>query len=197
MIPSGSPFTDRLAPARTEFATPPANGVAPVPSDRRRSPSVLAAGAGLLAAFVDLVAVVGRRPALAGVPLLVVFTVAGAVRRHPVSWVWFGATAIGFLLLLSIDARDEVRGWGRVIPRAGEARPTAALAVSGPRIAVIALAVAVVLPLVVPSRTSNLLANAFHNGNSRPRAARAIGAGGVSLDPFAALKGELQPSPNR
>src|SRR5207253_3994217 len=32
---------------------------------------------GLVAAFVDLIAVVGRRPALAGIPILIVFTVAG------------------------------------------------------------------------------------------------------------------------
>ncbi|HEV7192230.1 MAG TPA: DUF3488 and transglutaminase-like domain-containing protein [Jatrophihabitantaceae bacterium] len=189
VLPTGTTFTD-LSDLMTHVRDTMSNGVAPVPSDHAIT-LVLAAVAGLLAAFIDFVAVVGRRPALAGVPLLVVFTVAGAVRRHPVSWVWFAATAVGFLLLLSIDARDEVRDWGRVIPRAGESRPTAALAVSGPRIAFLALLVAVVLPLAVPARTSNLLANAFHNGGSGSGGPGTIGAGGVALNPFAALKGEL------
>lgn len=194
VLPSAGTFTD-ISHLLDQVRETTSNGVAPVPSSHATT-LVLAAVCGLLAAFVDLVAVVGRRPALAGVPLLVVFTVAGAVRRHPVSWVWFGATAIGFLLLLSIDARDEVRSWGRVIPRAGEARPTAALAVSGPRIAIIAVAVAVLLPLLVPARTSNLLANAFHNGKTGTGGKGSIGTGGVSLNPFAYLRGELtQPKP--
>jgi transglutaminase-like putative cysteine protease len=150
----------------------------------------------LLAALVDLIAVMGRRGALAGVPLLVVFTVSGAVPRHPVSWVYFTGAAIGFLLLLSIDADDEVRGWGRLIPRAGEARKPAGLAVSGPRIAGIALVVAVVLPLIAPARPANLIADAFHNkhGGGGGIGGTFGAGGGVSLDPFDALKGDLQRS---
>ena len=166
------------------------NGVAPVHADHSIT-LLLAAVAGLLAAFIDLWAIVGRRPALAGVPLLVVFTVAGAVTRHPVSWVLFAIATVGFLILLSVNARDEVRDWGRLIPRAGEARPSAALGVSGPRIGVIAIAIAVLIPLMVPARPSNLLANALHHGNGTGDSG-GIGTGGVSLDPFAALKGELQ-----
>jgi transglutaminase-like putative cysteine protease len=155
---------------------------------------VLAAMLALLAALVDLIAVVGRRGALAGVPLLVVYTVSGAVPRHPVSWVLFLGAAAGFLLLLSIDADDEVRGWGRLIPRAGESRPTAGLGVSGPRIAAIALVAAVLLPLVAPARPANLIADLFHNGKgSGGGEGGGFGASsGVSLDPFDALKGDLQ-----
>jgi transglutaminase-like putative cysteine protease len=169
------------------------NGVAPVHTTLAIK-FVLAAMLALLAALVDLIAVVGRRGALAGVPLLVVFTVSGAVPRHPVLWLLFLGAAAGFLLLLSIDAEDEVRGWGRLIPRVGESRPTAGLGVSGPRIAVIALAVAVVLPLLAPSHPANLIADALHNGkNSGDGKGGGFGAGsGISLDPFDALKGDLQ-----
>ena len=55
-----------------------------------------------------------RRPALAGVPFLLLFTIAGAVPRHAVAWVWFGAAAAGYLLLLGSDARDELSRWGRL-----------------------------------------------------------------------------------
>lgn len=167
------------------------NGVAPV----HATPAiafVLALVAGLLAAFVDLVAVVARRGALAGVPLLVIFTVSGAVPRHPVSWVYFAAAAAGFLLLLSVDSDAAVRTWGRLIPRTGALRSRATLAVSAPRIAVAAIAVAVVLPVFAPSTGHNALSDAFH-GKATTTGPGGFGAGGgISLEPFAALKGELK-----
>ena len=168
------------------------SGVAPVHTTLAIK-FVLAAMLALLAALVDLIAVVGRRGALAGVPLLVVYTVSGAVPRHPVSWLFFIGTAAGFLLLLSVDANDEVRGWGRLIPRTGETRASAGLPVSGARIAVTALAVAVMLPLLAPSRPANLIADALHNGGSGGGGqGGGFGAdSGISLDPFDALKGEL------
>ena len=73
---------------------------------------------GLVAALVDLLAVVGRHGALAGVPLLIVFTVSGAVPRHPVSWIWFVLSAIGFLILLALDSSDDLQRWGYFVPRA-------------------------------------------------------------------------------
>src|SRR6202000_3363621 len=78
---------------------------------------VLCALLGLLAALVDLIAVVGRKGALAGVPLLVIYTVAGAVPRSPVAWGWFLVAAAGYLVLLQLDADDELRHWGRRISR--------------------------------------------------------------------------------
>jgi len=152
---------------------------------------MLSAVTGLMAALVDLLAVVGRHGALAGVPFLVVFTVAGAVTREPVHWVWFIAAAVGFMILLSLDARDTVRHWGRLIPRQGEARPNAVLAVSGQRIALIAVIAALAVPLLAPSRARNLIADTFHNGHSSGDGPAGFGAGHVSIDPFVALKGEL------
>ncbi|PZS19597.1 MAG: hypothetical protein DLM57_03705 [Pseudonocardiales bacterium] len=168
------------------------NGVAPVHTTLAIK-FVLAAMLVLLAALVDLIAVVGRRGALAGVPLLVVYTVSGAVPRHPVSWLFFIGAAAGFLLLLSVDAGDELHGWGRIIPRTGDSRTSSGLSVSGSRIAVIAVIAAVVLPLFAPSRPANLIADALHNGNSSAGGPGGFGTdGGVSLDPFDALKGDLQ-----
>ena len=101
---------------------------------------VICALLGLLAALVDLIAVVGRRGALAGVPLLVVFTVAGAVPRSPVAWFWFAVAAAGFLILLALDAEDELRAWGRRIPRRGGATSRPMLGVSAQRVGVFAVA---------------------------------------------------------
>ncbi|MDP9094143.1 MAG: DUF3488 and transglutaminase-like domain-containing protein [Actinomycetota bacterium] len=190
VIPSRASLRD-MSDLLTQVRHTTSSAVAPVHADHSIT-FVLAAVAGLLALFTDIVAVVGRRPALAGVPFLVIFTVSGAVTRHPVSWILFAVAAAGFLLLLSVDARDEVHDWGRIIPRQGETRTSAALGVSGPRIAAVAIVVAVLIPFAVPSRTSNLIANAFHSSGSSDRGTAGIGTGGVSLDPFAALSGELQ-----
>ena len=166
------------------------DGVAPVHATLAVG-FVLSLLAGLMAAFVDLIAVVGRRAAIAGVPILVVFTVVGAVTRHPVNWLLFVSSAFAFLILLSIDSTDTVHEWGRIVPGEGPQRTTSALGVSGPRIALVAVAIAAVVPLVAPSRTSNLLSDAVHGGG-KGNGVPGFGAqSGVALDPFAALKGQL------
>ncbi|MGI8679173.1 MAG: DUF3488 and transglutaminase-like domain-containing protein [Jatrophihabitans sp.] len=152
---------------------------------------VVCALLGLLAALVDLIAVVGRRGALAGVPLLVVYTVAGAVPRRPVSWLWFAFAAAAYLLLLAIDADDELEHWGRRVQANGSSRARSALSMSAPRIASAAIAAAVMLPLLVPGDGRNLIANAFHGGNGGGGVGTFGGSGGGKLSPFAALKGQL------
>jgi transglutaminase-like putative cysteine protease len=139
----------------------------------------------LLAVVVDLLAVVARRPALAGVPFLLLFTIAGAVPRQAVSWVWFGLAAVGYLLLLGSDARDELAHWGRFMPRNAGGSRAAVQALSARRIGLIAIALAVIAPIVLPMRSSNVLADALHGGGGGG------GKGGVSLSPFATLKGQL------
>jgi transglutaminase-like putative cysteine protease len=147
---------------------------------------VLAALLVLLAVAVDLVAVVARRPALAGVPFLLLYTLAGAMPRHAVGWFWFALAALGYLILLSSDARDERSRWGRLMPRPAGASKAAVKALSARRIAVIAIVIALVIPLVLPIRKSNLLADALHGGHGSGG-----GGSGISLDPFVRLKGQL------
>ncbi len=149
---------------------------------------VMCALLALLVALIDLIAVVGRRGALAGIPLLSVFTVSGAVPREAVSWVWFACAAVGFLLLLALDADDELLRWGRRIGRPGTARAPLSVPVSAQRVGIAAILVAIVIPLLVPDHPRNLIADAFHHGNGSGKGG--FGAGGIS--PFANLKGELQ-----
>jgi transglutaminase-like putative cysteine protease len=129
---------------------------------------------------------VARRPALAGVPFLLLYTLAGAIPRHAVGWFWFALAALGYLMLLSSDARDERSRWGRLMPRAAGASKAAVQALSARRIAVIAIVIALAVPLLLPVRKSNLLADALHGGHGTGG-----GGGGVSLDPFVRLKGQL------
>ncbi|MEO6886608.1 MAG: DUF3488 and transglutaminase-like domain-containing protein [Jatrophihabitantaceae bacterium] len=139
---------------------------------------------GLLVALVDLVAVVGRRSAVAAVPLLIVYTVAGAVARHAVPWPLFVIAAAGFLMLLAIDAQDDVANWGHRVRRAQTSRTRTRLAVSGQRIAVWSIVLAVALSIMLPNRGTNVFAQLLrHVGGS--------GGGSGTIDPFAALKGDL------
>ena len=151
---------------------------------------------GLVAALVDLLAVVGRHGALAGVPLLIVFTISGAVPRHPVSWIWFVLTAIGFLILLALDSSDDLQRWGYFVARSDTPGRRGSRAVSGQRIAVTAIVLALLVPVIIPSDSKNLLSRLFHDSGSGDSATGfgadhngAAGTGGI--DPFAALHGEL------
>jgi len=152
---------------------------------------VLCALVGLLTALIDLIAVVGRRSALAGVPLLVVYTVSGAVAREAVAWGWFVAAAVAFLILLSLDAAEDRAGWGHRVTGTQELRGRDVWAHSAPRLGVAAIAVAVLLPFLVPVPSDNLLADALRSHS----AGTGFGAGngsGTSISPFANLKGQLQ-----
>jgi len=118
-------------------------------------------GIGLVAVGVDLLAVRLRRPAIAGLPLLVLF-LAPIASTATVSGlggaVAFSLAAIGYLAILAADGRSRLRGWGRLISvwqsadedRVGGA-DVAALAATGRRIGLAAVCLAVVAPLLMPT----------------------------------------------
>jgi transglutaminase-like putative cysteine protease len=184
IVPLAGAWKD-VALLNGDFHTTVRDGSAPLHSTEAVR-MVLAALLVLVAVAVDLVAVVARRPALAGVAFLALYTVAGTVPRHAVGWLWFVLAALGYLLLLSSDTRDEVSRWGRLMPRPAGASRAAVKALTGRRIALIALVIALAVPLLLPIPKHNLLADAFHGGSGGGR-----GDGGVSLDPFVRLKGQL------
>ena len=154
-------------------------------------------GIGLVAVAVDLLAARLRRVAPAGLPLLAMYSVPAAVREESINIVAFGIGAAGYLALLVADSREQVVGWGRVVltPRwseqsardGGRERPdSSAMAASGRRIGTAAVAVAVLLPAVVPG--------------IRPHGLFGLGAGGgrgggtqtvTTPDPLVSLKREL------
>jgi transglutaminase-like putative cysteine protease len=151
------------------------------------------AGIGLIAICVDLLAVRLRRPAIAGLPLLVLFltpiastaTVSGLG-----GGVAFSLAAIGYLAILSADGRSRLRGWGRLVTvwhsadddRVGSA-DVAALAATGRRIGVAAVCVAVAAPLLLPTLNLHRL---FGGGGGHAYSAT------VSLpDPMVQLHGLL------
>ena len=142
----------------------------------------------LVAAIVDAYAVVRRAPALAGIPLLALFTICGATAGNSVGWFDFAVAAAGFLVILSADSRVSLLGWGRLVPRRhGDTVTRPRLGLSGRRVGVAAVVLAVLVPAVLPGLSGNRLADAFHSGQGA----------GAGLSPFASLQGPAQPGQGR
>ena len=77
-----------------------------------------ASGVGITAVLTDLIAVRLRSAALAGLPLLVLFTVPVSVNASHdqlTTAVVFCLSALGYLAMLSADGRDRIRVWGRLV----------------------------------------------------------------------------------
>jgi transglutaminase-like putative cysteine protease len=127
-------------------------------------------GVGLVALAVDTLAVTMRRAALAGLPLLALYTVPASVSPTGVSWEAFALGGAGFLTLLLTEARERLSRWGRPLQFATASGPTewhgsvqtAPLAQVGRRVGAAALGLALVVPAVLP----DLDASSFGFGGS-------------------------------
>ncbi|RKS74102.1 transglutaminase superfamily protein [Motilibacter peucedani] len=139
-------------------------------------------GLGLVAVAIDVVTVTLRRPAAAGLVLLAVYAVPGAVSSAGVPWWAFLLGAASYLGLLLAESRDRVGRWGRLLggPRTQSANP---LSVVGRRVGGTALALAVVAPVAVPG----LDGHALRFGGGGPSANGRIGTG----DPLVNLSRDL------
>ena len=128
-----------------------------------------AGGIGIAAIVTDLIAVRLRSTALAGLPLLVLFTVPITMNaQHETigTAVVFCLGTVGYLAMLSADGRERIRVWGRLVSlwrsgsvfddrrgmaRAGEPGPdTRALAAAGRRVGLASVVLALCVPLLVP-----------------------------------------------
>src|SRR4051794_35538146 len=121
---------------------------------------LVAGSTGLIALVVDLLAATLRQPALAGLPLLAVYCVPAALLNGGLPWYYFILAASGFLLLLTADSGDRVRGWGRVLTSSGRGgyRPAdGGMAAGGRRVGAAAVVMAVVLPAVVPGLSNQII----------------------------------------
>ncbi|MGH3738301.1 MAG: transglutaminaseTgpA domain-containing protein, partial [Micromonosporaceae bacterium] len=151
---------------------------------------VVALSVGLIAILVDLVAVQLRQPALAGLPMLAIYSVPVAVLSQSVSWISFVLAAAGFLWLLTADHIRRIRGWGRRFADDGrdvDAWERSPLAATGRRLGLLGIVVAVLLPLAVPGMTAGLLERLITGSGIGAGA----GADGSRVNPFALLDGNL------
>jgi transglutaminase-like putative cysteine protease len=107
-------------------------------------------GVALIALLVDAIAVSWRQATLAGIPLLVLYLVPAVVLPGGVPWPLFLLAGIGWLLLLLADGRRELTTWGRTVRDSSGGRAHS-IGGTGRRLGAAALAVAVVVPILLPS----------------------------------------------
>ncbi|WP_067510339.1 DUF3488 and transglutaminase-like domain-containing protein [Actinoplanes sp. TFC3] len=191
LIPTPDTF-GHFAELFTQAGTDTRSYGVPVP-DRDGLLFIAALGIGAVAIAVDLLTVVARRPALAGLPMLAIYSVPVAVYIDSVPVLPFIIGATGFLWLLVADNVDRVRRFGRRFTGDGrdvDVWEPSPLAAAGRRLAVIGVAAAVVLPLIVPGLNTGLL-NQLTQGGSGVGGGGAGGGGNGRINLFAALSGQL------
>jgi len=110
------------------------------------------------AVLVDLIVVTLDRPAFGGLPLLALYAVSAAILPHGVGAVPFLLGAVSFVALLLLDGRLAFGRWGRTVsdglPEAGRREGEAfggRVTVNALGVAVVALVVAVAVPMGLPS----------------------------------------------
>ncbi len=145
-----------------------------------------AGGIGIAALLTDWMAVRLGSAALAGLPLLLLFTepfTLSVGRGFLGTTVAFCVGIAGYLGLLSSEGKDRIREWESQDPSARNAPDTKALAAAGRRVGFASVIVALILPLVVPGLHVTRLFGAGQPGIGGHGGAGASsgGAGGVGF----------------
>jgi transglutaminase-like putative cysteine protease len=146
---------------------------------------------GVAAIAVDTVAVGLRRVPMSGLPLLALYTIPVTILPKGLSFLVFVPGAATYLAMLMSDERDRLAHWGRLVSRNVGSEPApldlSALASGGRRASLIALAIAVVVPICLPAISGSILdagrGGGLGNGN------------GVTLsfeDPMVGLAAQLR-----
>ncbi len=192
------------------------NLAAPVPVTRGLS-LLTTGGIGVIAVLVETLATSLRRPAVAGLPLLAVFTVPAAILDNGVGWQPFVFCSAGYLALLLAEGRDRITRWGRPVraqrftrtdassvvplarrsangsrpqpnPRSGGGRLVAGQLTSlGRRVGAAAIGVAVVVPVLIPGLHSGWFGSHHTSG-----AGGLGGSGGTTINPIVSMRRDLQ-----
>jgi transglutaminase-like putative cysteine protease len=161
---------------------------------------VAAAGIGAIAIAVDIIAVRLRRPAVSGLPLLLLFSVPVASNLKVFGlqqMIVFALSLTGYLGLLAADGRERLRMWGRLVTfrhvqspdETGSGPDTRELAASGRRIGLAAVCLAIAVPVILPAMHAHDLFATTPGGNA------SSGSSGVSplLQVGPMLEGKQKP----
>ncbi|MER5939807.1 DUF3488 and transglutaminase-like domain-containing protein [Streptomyces sp. NPDC001928] len=159
---------------------------------------MLIGGVLIIGLAVDTLAVTFRSAAPAGLPLLALYSVAAGLSEGGADWLWFLVAAAGYLMLLLAEGRDRLSQWGRVFggaPRTPGGDPSGAVAPvrSGRRIGMVALGIALVVPLALPAMNGGLLDAAGTGVGS------GSGSGGTisAVNPLVSLRDSLNVDEDR
>ena len=88
---------------------------APVPDEAPSVAPLLISGGMLCGLLVDFFAVTLRRVPVAGLPLLLIYSLPVSALDRSVNWLIFSLSALGFLAMLSLQERDRIGRWGRTL----------------------------------------------------------------------------------
>ncbi len=156
-------FTDASATAQA-YRAPVPRGVPPI------DPILISGGAACML-LVDIAVGTLRRVPLAGLPLLTIYSVPVSLLGNGVSWIIFTITTIGFLVMLYLQESRQIARWGRPLGQDASADPSSfgvsngALRSSAGAIGGVATAMAIVVPIFVPSFGLHLFGNGFGPGD--------------------------------
>ncbi|MGH3344192.1 MAG: DUF3488 domain-containing protein, partial [Carbonactinosporaceae bacterium] len=85
------------------------------------------AGIGLIGLLVDLLAATLGRAALAGLPMLALYTVPATLLEDGLAWPLFVLSGVGYVGLLLAEGRERLSRWGRPLQRPGGRIPPGAV----------------------------------------------------------------------
>ncbi|EAP98619.1 putative membrane protein [Janibacter sp. HTCC2649] len=117
---------------------------------------------GVTALVVDAIAVTLRSPALAGLALLTAYLVSATNSGEGLSWRYFVLPVAFWLSLLATQGIGSVRRWSTAVPRGVDGQdhdPVLGVAGTARLLGAGALALAVVLPMVVPHLPTTFIAD--------------------------------------
>ena len=146
-----------------QYAAPVPRGVPPI------DPLLISGGAACML-IVDIVVGTLRRVPLAGLPLLTIYSIPVSLLGGGVSWVIFTLTTAGFLLMLYLQESRQIARWGRPLGNDTSSDPSGfgvsngALRSSAGTIGGVATALAIVVPLFIPTFGIELFGNGFGPG---------------------------------
>jgi transglutaminase-like putative cysteine protease len=178
-------------------------------------------GIGIVAIVVETLASGLRRPAVAGLPLLAIFTVSAATLSDGVGWVPFVWSAAGYLALLLAEGHDRIRRWGRPVratrvgqmatggPGAPATNPltvgrgstvvrgqagTSQLTQVGRRVGFAAISIAVVVPVIIPGLHPGWFGS--HHTNGTGGIGDGSGGNSTTISPIVTIRQDLnEPTP--
>lgn len=154
-------------------------GIAPVPTTPEML-CLITLSIGLVAITVDVLTVAAAAPAASGMVLLCVVAVPASLDDTMLPWWTFALGAAGFALLLTVDGQRRHLVWGDPAGPGGNA---------GAAPAATAAATAAVALGLVAGGVATVVGT---EGRLPGSGSGALGGAGVGLNPFTALRGQLE-----
>jgi transglutaminase-like putative cysteine protease len=153
---------------------------------------LVVAGVAAIALAVDAIGVTWRQATLAGVPLLALYLVPAIVLPNGVPWPLFLLAGVGWMLLLLADGRRELSSWGRTVT-SGREGGMHVVGGTGRRLGAAALAIAIVVPIILPSLDDGRFGVGGGSGDGEGTGSgNAAEAPITTLNPITNLKKDLQ-----